>query len=196
MIRLDRIWKLYACYSLVLIAGVTVIGFALEKQITSRLEAHIKEDAVTLARVVSESLPATDDSAILDAFCRKYHRLAGLRLTLIRKDGKVMGESERESAEMENHLDRAEVQEAIRGRIGTSVRESDTQQREMLYVALPLEKHGKILRAAMPMASVKTFQNELMAFFSVGLYLMPVLILVAAFLFGKHRIREASSSPR
>jgi two-component system phosphate regulon sensor histidine kinase PhoR len=193
MIRLDRIWKLYVFYTVVLIAGVTLVGFIVERQIGSRLEMHLKEDALTLAKVIQKALPATNDPSVLDEFCRIYQNMAGMRLTLIGKDGKVMGESERKSTEVENHLDRPEVKEAVHGRVGASIRVSETLKVEMLYVALPVDERGRILRVGVPMAVLRRFENELMAFFSIGLYLMPVLVIITAFLFAKYRIREKSS---
>jgi two-component system phosphate regulon sensor histidine kinase PhoR len=193
MIRLDRIWKLYVFYTMVLITGVTLVGFIVERQIGSRLEMHLKEDALTLAKVIQKALPDTDDPPVLDEFCRIYQNMAGMRLTLIGKDGKVMGESERKSLELEKHMDRPEVQEAIHGKVGTSMRESETLKLEMLYVALPVDGRGRILRVGVPMTVLRRFENELMAFFSIGLYLMPVLVIIAAFLFARYKIRERST---
>jgi two-component system phosphate regulon sensor histidine kinase PhoR len=195
MIRLDRIWKLYVFYTVVLIAGVTLVGFIVERQIGSRLEMHLKEDAMTLAKVIKKALPNTDLAAVLDPLCEDYQNIAGIRLTLIGKDGKVIGESERKSTEVENHLDRPEVKEALHGRVGTAIRVSETLNVEMLYVALPVDERGRILRVGVPMTVLRRFENELMAFFSIGLYLMPVLVIITAFLFAKYRIREKSSSP-
>ena len=195
MIRLDRIWKLYVFYTVVLIAGVTLVGFIVERQIGSRLEMHLKEDAMTLAKVIKKALPDTDLAAVLDPLCEDYQNIAGIRLTLIGKDGKVIGESERKSTEVENHLDRPEVKEAVHGRVGTAIRVSETLKVEMLYVALPVDERGRILRVGVPMTVLRRFENELMAFFSIGLYLMPVLVIITAFLFAKYRIREKSSSP-
>jgi two-component system phosphate regulon sensor histidine kinase PhoR len=194
MIRLTRIWKLYLFYTMILIAGVTLVGFIVERQIGSRLEMHLKEDALTLAKVIQKALPPTDDPSLLDEFCRIYQNMAGMRLTLIGKDGKVMGESERKSLELEKHMDRPEVQEAIHGKVGTSIRKSETLKLEMLYVALPVDGRGRILRVGVPMTVLRAFENELMAFFSIGLYLMPVLVIIAAFLFARYRIREKATS--
>lgn len=190
MIRLDRIWKLYVFYTVVLIVGVTLLGFIVERQIRSRVKTHLKDDALILAKVIRKALPDTDQPSVLDPLCAGYQQIAGVRLTLIGKNGKVIGESERKSLEAENHLNRPEVREAARGEVGTAVRVSGTLKLEMLYVALPPDERGRILRVAVPMTVVTTFENELMAFFSIGLYLMPVLVIITAFLFAKYRIRE------
>ena len=192
MIRLGRIWKLYLFYSVVLISGVCLVGFIMDRQIASTLTEHLREDVLNLAKVIAKVLPDTEDSSLLDAFCSDYRKSVEIRLTIIRKDGKVLGDSDRKAIVAENHLDRPEVREAVKGRVGTSIRYSETLKAEMLYVALPADEKGRILRVAMPMTQAKTFENKVMAFFSVALYLMPILVMVAAFLFAKYRIREGN----
>jgi two-component system phosphate regulon sensor histidine kinase PhoR len=192
MKRLGRIWKLYIFYTIVLIAGVTLVGFIVQRQITRTLEEHLTGDVTTLARVIAKSLPDAVDTSTLDAFCKDVENTASVRLTIIGRDGKAVGDSNRESIGVENYLDRPEVQEAARGKVGTAIRYSKTMKVDMLYVALPVDVKGRILRVAMPMEKVKRFQNQVMILFSLALYLMPILVMVAAFLFAKYRIQETT----
>jgi two-component system phosphate regulon sensor histidine kinase PhoR len=196
MKRLGRIWKLYVFYMIVLIAGVTLVGFIVQRQITRTLEEYFTEDVTTLARVIAKSLPDGEDASILDAFCKDVEKTASVRLTIIREDGSVIGESNRESIGVENYLDRPEVQVAVKGKVGTAIRQSKTLRVVMLYVALPVDQKGRIVRVAMPMEKVKKLQNQVMILFSLALYLMPILVMVAAFLFAKYRIQEATPNIR
>jgi two-component system phosphate regulon sensor histidine kinase PhoR len=192
MKSLSRIWKLYVFYTIVLIAGVTLIGLIVQRQVTKTLEEHLIKNAETLGKVAAKGLPDTDNSSVLDAFCTDFQKTAAIRLTIISKDGRVMGESNREAVAAGNHLDRPEVREAIKGRVGTAVRYSKSLKADMLYVALPPDQKGRILRLAMPMEKVRRFQNQVMILFSLALYLMPILVMVAAFLFAKYRIQDAA----
>jgi two-component system phosphate regulon sensor histidine kinase PhoR len=191
MKSLSRIWKLYVFYTIVLIAGVTLIGFIVQKQVTKTLEEHLIENAETLAKVAAKGLPDAEDSSVLDAFCADFQKTAAVRLTIISKDGKVMGESDRAAVAVEDHLDRPEVREAIKGRVGTAIRYSKSLKSDMLYVALPPDQKGRVLRVAVPMEKVRRFQNQVMILLSLALYLMPILVMVAAFLFAKYRIQDA-----
>jgi two-component system phosphate regulon sensor histidine kinase PhoR len=196
MKSLSRIWKLYVFYTIVLIAGVTLIGFIVQRQVTKTLEEHLIENAETLAKVAAKGLPDTEDSSVLDASCTDFQKTAAIRLTIISKEGKVMGESDREAIAVEDHLDRPEVREAIKGRVGTAIRYSKSLKAEMLYVALPPDQKGRVLRVAMSMEKVRRFQNEVMILFSLALYLMPILVMVAAFLFAKYRIQDVTRGGR
>lgn len=74
------------------------------------------------------------------------------RVTLIAPDGTVIGDSDvgqANLAELQNHLNRPEVQEARKTGRGSAVRYSETLRRNMLYVALA-SGHG-YLRLALPL---------------------------------------------
>ena len=78
-------------------------------------------------------MPATP--AKLDAFCKEMGRLTDTRLTVIRPDGIVLGDTDSTPATMENHAGRPEIQEALGspGKIGTAVRESPTLGMTIYY---------------------------------------------------------------
>jgi two-component system phosphate regulon sensor histidine kinase PhoR len=187
MVRLSRRWKLYLIYTFLVMAGMTLVGFVSEAQLEKRIQAHLKEDVLLLAGLIGKALPDSDDPSILDAFCRDYRKTSGVRITIIRKDGRVIGESDSTSIGMENHLARSEVQEALTKGTGTSLRRSETLRADMLYAALFLKDKGKIVRLAMPMSKVKTVQDEVMIFFSLAIFLTPVLAIIIAFFFTQYR---------
>ena len=77
-----------------------------------------------------------------------------LRLTIINLKGKVIFDSEKSPEQMDNHLNRLEVKNALHNKIGTSIRFSDTLHEDMLYVAKSLAYQGKttgVLRIAEPL---------------------------------------------
>ena len=67
------------------------------------------------------------------------------RVTLIRADGTVEFDSNYDSSQMENHLERPEVQEALESGEGASVRTSATLGQQTYYAAIELST-GEILR--------------------------------------------------
>ena len=80
----------------------------------------------------------------LDAVAKRLGRQLKTRITVIDAKGTVVVDSIQDPRSMENHRNRPEVVEALTGRTGTSRRFSSTTTQEALYVALPLEKDGKI----------------------------------------------------
>jgi two-component system, OmpR family, phosphate regulon sensor histidine kinase PhoR len=88
----------------------------------------------------------------------QYGLPSDIRITIIRKDGKVLGDSEQDPQVMENHATRPEVKEALAGATGESIRYSVTLRDRLLYVAIPLHAHDElagVLRVAVSVASIE-----------------------------------------
>ena len=100
-----------------------------------------------------------DELSIAAAGCEKsgldfLNELDGnnYRITWIKADGTVIFDTHAESAQMENHLQREEIQQALRYGVGSAVRRSDTLLEKRLYEAKRLSD-GSVLRIS---ASRKT----------------------------------------
>lgn len=195
MIALGRIWKLYFIYTILLVAGVALAGFVLEAQVKKSLIEHLEEDALTLAKMMAHSLPESEDSSVLDEFCDSLKNVAGVRITLLDKDAKVIGESDTDIAGRATKMDRPEVQEALQKGEGSSIRFSKTLRMDMLYTALFLKEKGKIIRLAMPMTKVRVFQNEVMILFTLALFLVPFFVIIITFFFTKYGIYQGNKKP-
>jgi len=88
------------------------------------------------------------------------------RVTLIAPNGTVVGDSEvgqAQMAQMENHLQRPEVQEALKNGYGTSLRYSETIRISMLYSAMTYGSGstGGIIRLALPLEYLTSARNTL-----------------------------------
>ena len=77
----------------------------------------------------------------------------GLRLTLIDEDGTVLFDNQADANEMENHLNRPEVEHALLTGYGESSRQSDTLFEKQLYAAKRLSD-GRIIRASVSHATI------------------------------------------
>jgi two-component system phosphate regulon sensor histidine kinase PhoR len=115
---------------------------------------------------------------------------------VISKEGRVIGESDADATINQTRLNRPEVQEALRKGEGSSIRISQTTRTRMLYAALFVKEKGQILRIAVPMTKVGTFQNEVMILMSLALFLAPVFAIILTFSFIKYRICEEDKSKR
>lgn len=195
MIALSRIWKLYFVYTILLVVGVALAGFVLEAQVRKSLTEHLEEDALTLARVLARSLPDSEVPSVLDQFCDSFRDAAGVRITVLDRDGKVIGESEGDAAQAGSKLDRPEVQDAVKKGVGNGIRFSKTLKTDMLYTAYFSKEKGKIIRLAIPMTKVRVFQNEVMILFSLALFLVPFFAIIVTFFFTKYGIYAGNQKP-
>jgi two-component system phosphate regulon sensor histidine kinase PhoR len=97
-----------------------------------------------------------------DEIARQLVSRTDLRLTIVESDGTVIADSGFDASKMENHGDRAEVAEALAGRIGISRRLSRTQGQDELYVAVPASYLGRriALRVSQPLAEIQAIASR------------------------------------
>ena len=97
-------------------------------------------------------------------------RTDGYRLTWIAADGTVLYDTDANAGRMENHLNREEVQEALRSGYGSSEHYSDTLMTRMLYAAEVLSD-GTIIRVSAEQQSMVSFIVRM---------LVPLIVMLAA----------------
>jgi two-component system, OmpR family, phosphate regulon sensor histidine kinase PhoR len=93
----------------------------------------------------------------VDRLCKELGRLSHTRLTVLLPGGRVVGDSSKDPARMDNHGDRPEVQQAFKGEIGISTRHSYTEEAPMMYVAAPVMDQGGVIgvvRASLPLVFI------------------------------------------
>ena len=76
-----------------------------------------------------------------------------LRITMIKKDGKVFYDSFADAKKMENHANRQEVRQALKHGTGKAIRTSETLDKNTFYYAVRLDD-GNILRVAKESRSI------------------------------------------
>ncbi|MBP1758108.1 MAG: walK, partial [Firmicutes bacterium] len=115
----------------------------------------------------------------------KLKAVTGHRLTLISPDGMVLYDSSRNSSNMENHLNRPEIQSALNQGYGEDIRFSDTLREQTYYYAVLLAD-GSILRVSDTTASVLASFDQLF-----GLMLTIVVVVgLAAILMASYLTRR------
>lgn len=106
------------------------------------LKNEVMEELRTYTHILLETdVFETPETVTYDA------KTDGLRITVVAKDGTVEYDSDVNAAEMENHEDRPEVEEAFSKGEGKAIRKSETLDQSMFYYATLLE-NGCVLRTA------------------------------------------------
>lgn len=150
-----------------IVASYLYLRSALESALLDTVHADLDVRARLVAREASDLPAPLSDQNAWDALADDLGKRADARVTLIRADGVVIGDSEVPVAELsnvENHGARPEVRAALEGRKGESARLSVTVNRRMLYVAEPFTKNGAtagVARVALPLTQVDAAVAEL-----------------------------------
>lgn len=124
----------------------------------------------------------------LDLLIKKLGKETNRRITVVDPGGIVLADSEEDPESMESHKSRPEVAEALMGRTGKSIRYSATVKEEMLYVALPIEKNGKIMgvmRTSLFLREIDLLLGSLKEkILQIGIITALISLLVALFFSG------------
>ncbi len=151
--------------SLGLIVASVVVGYIyssrqLERQMTEDIESDLRIRARLVADRAREANESLEELHGWQSMAEELGRRSDARVTLVRKDGKVLGDSDVPAdklAGVENHRERPEVIAALSRKPGHAVRVSVTVGQRMLYVAEPIERDGQVVgvaRVSMPLARV------------------------------------------
>ncbi|HEX2202796.1 MAG TPA: ATP-binding protein [Longimicrobium sp.] len=152
-LRVDQ--KLFLSYLAVIAAVVAAltlgVGSMLRTRLTENAAADLRRE-LALARALSDRYPELPPDSLADLLAR----LSDRRVTLVGRDGRVLGDSERDGAglrAMENHLARPEVRDALEGRWGQAVRRSTSVGAAHLYMTAP-GANGTVIRLSFPLQEV------------------------------------------
>ena len=187
-------WRIALPYvALILVAtlGLTVYISDQVRQVRlADLEAQLLADARLLADGAAPLLQEKADPQVLDGLARRWAAALEARVTVIGADGVVLGESHEDRTQMDNHLLRPEVRQALKAGQGSSVRPSATLGYEMMYVAVPIRNGpGQVLgimRVALPVAEIEANVNRLRrSIVLAGLATALAATLLAVFLAGR-----------
>lgn len=110
-----------------------------------------------------ESAVGSERPGDLGAICQELAASLGMRITVILPSGEVIGESARDPRWLENHKDRPEIRQAMRGGVGRGTRFSTTLQEELMYVAVPMHRGGAVAAVARASLPIQTMAHTLTA---------------------------------
>ncbi len=152
-------FSLCASYAAVLLVTAVLVGVLVDRRLSrsllDELRSSLEKECLILQPLAERTFRGEEPDA--QAVLARLDRETGLRITLIRPDGSVLGDSEADPAGMEDHASRPEVREARGGGFGVARRLSRTVGHEMLYVAHELRADETVLgtiRVALPTALV------------------------------------------
>ncbi len=142
-------WRLGLPFVLLIMLVMAGLGGFLTTTVRQTYIRNLEESLASEARLVAgdvqPDLLHPTQSDLIPRLTDQYSQILGARLTVIRADGQVLGDSSADPQTMENHLLRPEVRTALSGQVGTAIRLSSTLQMDMLYVAVPIMDGSRVL---------------------------------------------------
>jgi two-component system phosphate regulon sensor histidine kinase PhoR len=176
-------WKLTATYIGLVILAMLVMGAylfnSLENYFYNNLKNRLETQVLLSSRLIEENLHNWDLQH-MEVLAAKISSDLGARVTIINLDGHVLGDSQENATQMENHLNRPEVRKAITDGTGMAKRYSSTLNSDMMYVAVNIynhQEHVGFVRLALPLDEVR---QALFNLWSAVLMAILLAVLITA----------------
>ena len=180
------IWQIFPSFLIITVISLTIVTWYssvsfknfflenIEKDLTVRLKLATRE----LSKYITTPLNGEQIKNLND-LVTKISTQSDTRFTIILATGKVIGDSGADIAKLENHKNRPEIHIALKGEKGVSIRYSDTLNKNMMYIALPVSRNDKILAVIRASLSISTIDNKIAAI-QKNIFLALALTLIAA----------------
>ncbi|WP_053377254.1 two-component system histidine kinase PnpS [Paenibacillus sp. FJAT-27812] len=166
--------------------SVSAAGLFMVKTFNQNHINALEDNMVREMQIISAKMEwkSGELSSLFDYYsdeAKELKRYTGARVTFIRNDGVVLGDSDGDPRYMDNHLSRIEVEEALKSGTGRAIRASETVKQNMMYVAIPVQvipdQAPDVIRLAMSLKEVENSIRNLTMGLMAGLL---VLFLIAA----------------
>lgn len=192
-------FKLTALFMLVIGLTVLAAGILMGRSYQENHQNTLKSHMLSEIRVLIAAAPwpsgqsEAEQAAYLESQAKRFKQLADMRVTYIRPDGVVLGDSDHDPATMENHSNRKEVKEALASGVGSSTRRSSTLGESMLYVAVPIQEDGKTVGIVRLAVSLRDVERSLGNMWLALVFGLLILFIIAAII--SYRIARSVTRP-
>ncbi len=180
-------WRIAVPYVILFIVLFIGLGIYLTNFIRQTYLQNIENELVSEARLAADALAPVISSAInqpaINTDANRWARILGRRVTIIQADGTVLGESSEDPQQLENHLTRPEIQQALQEGQGSSIRYSFTVKMDLMYAAVPIKINDQVvgfIRLALPLYQVQDKVTQLQRVILGTLVTASLLAIVMA----------------
>jgi len=155
------VWQIFPPFLVILVCALIAVTWTISRELESFQINQATRDLEARALLAGEQLSGDINlagAATIDRLSKELGKKTSTRITVILSDGTVIGDSEENPQQMDNHAGRPEIAVALQGKTGTATRFSQTLQQNMLYVAIPAFEKGQVtgsIRAALSMSELE-----------------------------------------
>ena len=154
--------NLFLGFGLLVVVAVALLGWLVAAQAERNEVESLKDRLLSEAQILREFLRIDDPDkkTALEHIQKLPGRTDDSRVTLIASDGTVVADSQVPLAKLDDHANREEVLQALRdpSGVGTAVRGSSTQNVDLMYLALRVDRPGEapyVVRVALPVTMLR-----------------------------------------
>ncbi len=183
------LWQLVPTYLAITIGALLLVGWLAANTVhrfyISQTEADLEVRAQLINEQLIESFNLSNQSS-LDSLSKALSQISSTRITFIDINGNVLGDSDEDPAEMENHADRPEFKQALSAQKGISIRYSTTLKKQMMYLAIPVKSGANeplgVVRVSLPLVTIKDALARVYSGIALGGLLALILAAIISYL--------------
>lgn len=180
-------WQIAFPYVLLILVAMTGLGFYITDYTRTTyladLDRELEAEALLVADLAQDYVLEKASPTQLDELARGWSEDLGKRVTIIRSDGVVIGESDEDRSLMDNHIGRPEIVQAQQSGSGISNRYSHTLGSFLLYKAVAMQDNGEnigYIRLALPLERVEGQISSLQRTLAAATMLITLVAIILA----------------
>ena len=180
-------WRIAIAFAVLIVVCIGGLSAYLSHFFREDYVNNLKTQLTDQAWLVADSAApyfANGQTSEVNALAVRVGQQISARVTVIDKDGKVVGDSEEYPATMDNHSDRPEVKQALEGGVGSSIHHSETLRYDMMYVAVPISTSDEtvgVARVSIPLSRIDSSMGHINMVIIVGALVAAALAILLAF---------------
>jgi len=191
---MKSLWlKISLAFFGLILALTLVLWFLLASIMQNAYTETTREHLIENAEMVSQIIIATEaieDGDRLQEWVSNFDAPIEMRFTVIDDRGEVIADSENDPATMDNHRNRPEFEAVLESgdEYGETIRYSETQDLNMMYIATPVVSDGETvgaIRTSLSLQIIDQAMNRLWLSLTLVLGIMLVLTTIAGILIAR-----------
>lgn len=194
LFRPSLLRRLFVGYVVLILSLTTIVSLLISRQITDNTLQEIHHSLSIRAQFLAElskslspfsgKISLTDLNQTIVELGKKTQS----RLTLISENGTVLADSQKSPQSMDNHANRPEIIAARQQSIIPTTRYSQTLDKEMVYLALPVVTEQKMqgfVRVSLPLTIIDKKLTQLRFTVALSAFISALVALILGYYFAK-----------
>ena len=174
-----RLWEINIFILLTTVSTILIIiiisFYNFNRSLYSNYKEILIQNSLLLENHVSEIIDSPE----------KIHKLCEntkndkAQITVVLRNGTVIGDSKKNQEELSNHLDNAEVHSALNGQIKSYIRFNETTRFKSLYVAIPIHRNTEIVGVLLNSVPTSVIDNQMWRLYLSVIFGSLFIVIIA-----------------
>jgi two-component system phosphate regulon sensor histidine kinase PhoR len=191
-------FRITASFVLLIVVAFAALALYIPYRTADGFRQEHSDDLASEARLVSNLVRPMLENASprteLDELAKRTAKDTGTRVTVMRADGTVIGDSDADPSQLENHAGRPEVKQALATGEGRDSRHSASIEQNLTYVAVRLELSSgvAVVRVASPTDAVDAALSDIQRSLIIAILVGVVSAIVIGTLIARSTLKPLS----